>query len=205
MDNNIGFQVWHDLNDDWSFGFGAISVDREGEASYDDLFSRAYLIAEADYNVELGDQPGTYRFYVWHYSFALDEHTGNDTTSPTGFGISFDQQFANHYTAFLRLGFGDDSVQEVALDASAGLQIGGSAYGRETDTIGLGLALSAISDDWKDSQTTPSNFDDELFMEVYYRSEISDHIAVSAHIQHAVNPAGQKNTDDITAFALRGH
>ncbi len=93
--------------------------------------------------------------------------------------LSCDQQFGEHFGAWIRFGWGDD---DAAVDAtnlySGGIDVGGSLWGRETDNIGLGAAFLDGGNTGVDSITVA---------EFYYRWVVSEWLALNADLQYQDN------------------
>ncbi|QJA05502.1 hypothetical protein FVE67_01255 [Thermosulfurimonas marina] len=149
-----------------------------------------------------------------------------------GFGVSFDQEVAEGMGIFFRYGWrGDELVGywNTGLEdldfsygfeqsASLGVSISGARWGRGEDRLGLGLAWFGISDAYEDYWEGQGVYArrlvldphmhrhearDEWHLEVYYRFQASDHLALTPDFQYTWNPAGLED-DGFWVFSLRG-
>ncbi len=151
--------------------------------------------------------------------------------SAWGFGVSFDQELAEGVGVFFRYGWrGDDLVGywNTTLDdldfsygfeqaVSVGLSLSGALWGRAQDEIGLGWAWFVLDDDYRDywegkgvfaaRLTLPGEIRhdtaDEFHMEVYYRFQAGEHLALTPDFQYTWNPAGLED-DGFWVLSLRG-
>jgi hypothetical protein len=147
---------------------------------------------------------GNYRLYAWqdnadHYTFA-----GNKASKSYGAGISADQAVSEDLGLFARFGYKYHSVgtytsekeKQFSMPLSAmwnfGMQIKGSKWSRENDTIGIALGQIFGSSKAKGHMPQCPNYKDspETHMELYYRFVPFDHFAFTPAVQYIINPAG---------------
>ncbi|MBA3828630.1 MAG: carbohydrate porin [Taibaiella sp.] len=140
----------------------------------------------------------------------------------TGFAISADQSVTENVGIFLRLGYNDGKNEtwtftEADRSSCAGLNIGGAAWKRKNDNLGIGLLANGLSKDHKgylsagglgfqlgDSTLTYSN---EMGTEIYYSYKpIGDRgIWFTGDYQLIINPGYNKDRGPVNVFSLRVH
>lgn len=91
-------------------------------------------------------------------------------------GLSFDQAVSENLGIFLRLGWQEtDAAVDYEALYSGGLNITGNAWGRPSDTLGLGYA-------YLEGGNTDVNRTNVF--EGYYRASLNDYFAITADIQY---------------------
>lgn len=179
----------------------------EADGDFEDLFDDNFYIVEFGLKPTIGDLQGNYRFYAWRNS---GEHTklldaARSNKSGEGFGVSFDQQFSEHITAFARWGIQDHDIYAVHHAWSVGFQVAGGLWGRDEDMFGLAFGRAQTTHDYRDLLrdagfgTTPA----ESRLEAYYRCQLDDHIAISPDLQWVEGLAGSSNADQVYIFGVR--
>jgi carbohydrate-selective porin OprB len=168
---------------------------------FDGSFTKPFLIAQAEYNGKTWDGlDGAYRFYTWSNgrATALDAVTEE---RHAGWGLSIDQQVAKHVTLFTRLGHSTQG--EVAFDRAftVGAQLGGSAWGRDSDRIGLAMGWLNTSDEYQ--LANPGFSGAEKQAELYYAWQLNHNLQISPSAQWIDRPAGDPAADNITVLSLR--
>jgi porin len=170
---------------DWTFTGLAMSI---GENDDGDEFFFWGLQAARGY--ETGSGKGNVRLLFVGTDAEFLDPAGVSKESLFGVSISADQEFGDVFGGFLRLGWQkDDAAIGYETFFSGGLNIDGSAWGRENDNIGLACA-------WLGDGNSGINHTNVF--EAYYRCEINEHLAVSADVQYmsdtmengAPSPAG---------------
>jgi porin len=158
-------------------------VSRSDADSYD------FYGAEIDYHLDTRLGRGNYRLLLDTTSrdFAAPNATSRERL--TALLLSCDQQFGDSLGAFLRFSWqNDDAAIDYRALYSAGLDIGGRAWGRPRDNIGVGYA-----------HLTGGNLEIERsrVAEVYYRFVVITALAITGDIQYmgddlrgAPGPAG---------------
>ncbi|WP_456431687.1 carbohydrate porin [Thermosulfuriphilus sp.] len=96
---------------------------------------------------------------------------------------------------------------------SLGFQLAGSLWGRPDDGLGLGLGFVWLNRNYEDFWKKKGPFatrdgrsletDTEYHLEVYYRCQVSDNLALTPDFQWTVNPAGLYD-DGFWVLSLRG-
>ncbi|MBK1644141.1 porin [Thiocapsa imhoffii] len=97
-------------------------------------------------------------------------------TNLMAYGLSFDQAVGDHLGLFLRLAWTDHKdILDYRGYYTGGLQLGGSLWGREADTIGLAYG-------YLDGANT--GISNTNVAEAYYRYAFNDYFAITADVQY---------------------
>lgn len=88
---------------------------------------------------------------------------GGDQDGATGWGAYLDWEPRGDISVFARAAYAESEVSQIDQSWSAGLQIRGTPWNRDEDTLGIAYALNGTSDD------APGLDADEEVLEVYYR------------------------------------
>ncbi|HDR14479.1 MAG TPA: carbohydrate porin [Desulfobacteraceae bacterium] len=201
-DNGFGAMLWISPADIWGIGIGVADADAGWDKVTEDIFS----IIELDLKPKIAGREGNYRIYGWfngkdHENLLDPNKTKEDNY---GFGLSFDQQITDTVTLFARYGRQRSSVSRVEQAWSAGLQFAVDFYGRQDDAFGLAYGQSVIGDAGEKLDRTNSiDTADEHHLEIYYNFKVNDHLNITPDIQWVKNPDGDRDNDDLWAFALR--
>lgn len=164
-------------------------------ADFADSFDRGLVIGQLEYAGKTwGGLTGAYRLYAWSNGNAAD--LGDSTERHAGWGISLDQQIAEHVTLFSRLGF--STKGEVAVDRAytLGAQFDGGLWGRADDRIGLALGhMEASRESGLGGAEKP--------LELYYAWQVNDHLQISPSVQWIRDPGADSAARDVTVWGLR--
>jgi hypothetical protein len=168
----------------WSLRGVLMSVNENNEGN-----DYRFYGAELGYQLQSDLGEGNYRVLLNRTSEDFLASNSESRHEHKSILLSFDQQLGNVVGAFIRFGTQDDAAA-VNYDTiwSGGIQIGGVAWERRDDNIGLGYAyLAGGNPGIRHSQVA----------EGYYRFVINDHLALSGDIQYMKddlrdqeNPAG---------------
>ena len=143
---------------------------------------------------------GNYKLYVWENN---NVHVScKDITKKSGtygFGISADHEVSKSVGVFGRLSFKDPTVATLdksddleikpTLSWDAGVQIAGSTWARNIDTVGFAIGQMYGSSDYKDINSNYKNVAETEF-ELYYRFGINKHLGITPAVQYFINPKG---------------
>jgi hypothetical protein len=165
-------------------------------ADFMDSFEKPMVIGQVEYAGKIfGGLEGAYRLYGWSNGSALklDEVTQE---RHTGWGVSVDQQVAEHVTLFSRLGFSTRGEVNFDRAYTLGAQLDGGLWGRENDRIGLAAGWLKASNESGMSGT-------EKPLELYYAWQLNDHIQLSPNVQWIRDPGGDSSADNVTVWGLR--
>ncbi|MGB5831017.1 MAG: carbohydrate porin [Thiohalocapsa sp.] len=131
---------------------------------------------QGGYEARTGLGTGNYRLLLVGTSNAFIDPEGTNEEALLAWGLSFDQELGDVLGAFLRLTWQQD---EAAVDYKAlysgGLNLSGSAWGREPDNIGIGYAYLAGGN---------LDFDHTQVVEAYYRLGLNDFLGLTADVQY---------------------
>jgi len=195
---------------DISFGWG------QGEEDWDGLGYRSLFIGELGLHPCFGALQGNYRLYGWFRQHHPDEGVVSwadqrrgvfDSRNGWGVGLSLDQAVTPQITLFARAGYQDEEIYELAWAWSLGAEVKGNYWGREADALGIAYGMGMISDDYKAFQRfsgEPWFGKDESHLELYYRFQLNDHIAISPDLQVLWNAQGDARFDPVTVLGVRG-
>jgi high affinity Mn2+ porin len=195
---------------DISFGWG------QGEEDWDELGHRSLFIGEAGLHPRFGELQGNYRLYGWFRQHHLDEDVVSwddrgrgvfDSRNGWGLGLSLDQAVTPQITLFARAGYQDEKVYAFAWAWSLGAEVKGYYWGRKTDALGIAYGMGMISDDYKAFQRLsgePWFRKNESHLELYYRFQLNDHIAISPDLQVLWNAQGDARFAPVTVIGVRG-
>ena len=200
-DYAFGSMLWVETK---SFDFGLGYADANGE--WDDILDYPFLIAQATVRLTPWGRPGNYRIYAWYNGEKHDELKGHGTDQGYGIALSFDQEVFEGVGVFLRYGWQNDDIYEYDQALSFGLSLSGNLWGRKDDTFGLGFGIAFLSSDYEDllEKREGKDAEDEYHLEIYYKFQINDYLALTPDIQWTDNPAGYDDHDDFWVFTLRG-
>lgn len=169
----------------------------EQKDKYKDGFDEPFVGGQLTYSPQLGDREGNYRLYGWVQAYDQPEVTGSGTDKGWGIGISADQALTERLGVFGRFGYSNEKVYEVPWFWSLGAVLTGPIPGRAEDQIGVGIAGLKANEDFADDDT-------ELHSELYYRSVVCEHFALTFDFQYVANPLGDSGNDDVVAGGIRG-
>jgi porin len=146
-----------------------------------------YYGAQLGYTAKSTLGEGHYRVYGYTTD---DEFAGarSDEEKLAGFGLSLDQQLGETFGVFARLATqDDDALVDHDRLYSAGLNINGSAWGREKDEIGIGYARLNGAEDSGIDQTTA--------VEGYVKLQLSAYSDLTFDIQHVEDDLEGEDAD----------
>lgn len=199
----LGVMLWLQPTDLVSFGLGY----GEADADLNDVFDRPFGIAELGLHPKVGALQGNYRFYAWANGQEHETWNGESDEEGYGFGVSLDQQVTSEVTLFARYGYAHDAIRDYAVEhaVSAGVQVAGSLWQRPTDVLGLAWGVRILNNSYEESlEAGGDDASDEHQLELYYRYQVNDHLAVTPDLQYVVNPEGVDDQDDLFVFGMRG-
>jgi porin len=117
---------------------------------------------------------------------------------PGGWGMAFSAShlFADRWLPFARFGWSDGGGGAFVEGAAS---VGAGYYLREKmDLLGLGLNWSRPS-----HKTYGAGLDDQYTIELFYRLQLLEHLALTPDVQVLVNPAQHPDADVIGVFGVR--
>lgn len=159
-------------------------------ANYLDTFEKPMVIGQLEYaGKTFAGRAGAYRLYTWTNGNAVD--LSDTPERHTGWGVSLDQEVADHVSLFSRIGVSTEGKLAFDRAFTLGAQFGGGLWGRENDRIGLAAGWL----DGEDKAETP--------VELYYAWQLNDQVQVSPSLQWIGNPGGDPAAEDVTVISLR--
>ncbi len=210
---------WRDNSqspDYWKASVGLFSSGQGG--SWDSDLSRPFIIGQVEAGSDaLFGREGAYRLYAWERGRATPFANEFDSTTArhSGWGVSANQQVAEHVTVFGRYGHSHSSKMRFDKALTMGAEIGGAYWGREEDRIGLAAGwadttqsfraaapvLDADSDGVADFGYAPDGAEQQY--EIYYDWKANDYLELSPDFQWIRNPGGDSSRSDIAVVGLR--
>ena len=169
-------------------------------ASFDTSFSKPFVIGQVEYNGKAwANLPGAYRLYAWNNGRASDLTGGTERHG--GWGLSLDQQVAEHLSLFSRIGFSGKG--QVAFDRAftLGGQLSGAGWGREKDRLGLAFGLLRTSDEYQ--LANPGFSGSEKNVELFYAWQLNDQVHIAPSLQWIGRPGGDPAAKDVAVVGVR--
>ena len=165
------------------------------------------------------------------YADAVRWGTANGSTPDTGQvrqyrvrpggAVNMEQQILPGLGAFLKASMNDGKYEEydfteINQSVATGLSLKGTSWGREDDTVGLGLAVNEISSDAKTyfaaggqggliGDGSLATYGSEKILEAYYKATFVPGVALTLDYQHVENPAYNTGRGPIDFWAFRMH
>lgn len=167
---DIGFALEWDLGR-WSLSGVLMNIGENDDGNNTNYYG---LQAEYQHNSKLGT--GNYRASISGSSEDFLSPDGSQLEKRNSVLLSLDQEFGKIIGGWLRLGWRtDDAATNYDAIYSGGIDLKGSAWGRDADNIGLGYAF-----------LNGGNLDIEAtnVAEAYYRWQLGEMIGLTADIQY---------------------
>ena len=142
----------------------------------DDGNNFSFYGVQAGYSVnnKLGD--GNYRIVIAGASKDFLNPTGTQLEDRAGILLSFDQEFGQVVGGWIRFGWqSDDAAVDYSAIYSGGIDIKGTAWGRNNDNIGLGYAYLEGGN---------LEIDKSHVAEAYYRWQLGEVFGLTADLQY---------------------
>ena len=146
--------------------------------------------------------------------------TRRNGTLKYGFGVSADQEITQDLGVFGRLGWNDGKTESFAFTsidrlATGGVSVGGRRWRRPFDTVAAEITASGISgvhrlylelggDDFLIGDGR-LNYGPEEIAEAYYSARLFPGFFTSFDVQHATNPAYNRDRGPVWILSLRLH
>jgi high affinity Mn2+ porin len=226
----------HYVTKQWSLAYGLFAEPAIANGAPLDphILKAQGHVLELEEHYELGGRPGTTRFlgflnhgHMGNYEEALALMPVDPDVTKTrsyrfkyGFGLSMDQALTDDLGCFGRLGWNDGHSEswaytEIDQTASGGLVLGGRAWCRPYDRIGLAGILNGISGPHRRYLEAGGlgfiigdgrlNYGLEQILELYYALQIRPGIGATLDFQEVVNPAYNRDRGPVSILALRVH
>ena len=166
----------------------------------DPFRSAEYFFSRNEYfkSIELGWTTSQDRAYFDNVHLTLwHSDTIDATNNPDGWGANFSAtKWVNDiWMPFLRAGYTEDagSLLETSVSAGLGVQLDGSS-----DLFGAAFNWGVPNKD-----TFGSGLDDQYTIELFYRYQLTENIALTPDVQFLINPALNPEDDEIFLAGLR--
>jgi hypothetical protein len=184
--------------DHFTASLGVFGAGEDG-ANFADSFDGSLAIGQLEYaGRTFGSLAGAYRLYGWSNSNAVD--FANEAERHSGWGVSVDQQVADHVTLFTRIGLSTDGYVAFDRAYTLGAQFDGGLWGREGDRVGLAAGWLQTSNEY---ERETGNSGTETPVELYYVWQFNDHAHLSPSVQWIGKPGGDMSADAVTVWGLR--
>ncbi len=170
-------------------------------ASFNGGLAKPFVIGQLEMTHSLlpGREAG-YRLYAWSNgrALALD---GVTEERHAGWGVSVDQQVSDQLALFGR--YGHSTRGEVGFDRAftLGGQLGGTAWGREHDRLGLALGWLKTSDAYQAAK--PGFTGAERQAELFYVWQANPQFHLSPSVQWIARPGGDPAAKSLSVLGLR--
>ncbi len=137
-----------------------------------------------------------------------------------GYVLNLEQAITDDVGLFGRWSWNDGKTETLAFtdihrSLSGGLSIKGAAWGRPDDVIGIGGAINAISQDYRDFLAAGGlgvlvgdgalNYRKERILETYYAYALNKNLTLTGDYQLIVNPAYNADRGPVSVFSGRLH
>ncbi|MBR0191481.1 MAG: carbohydrate porin [Thermoguttaceae bacterium] len=198
-DYAFGGMLWWEPIDQFSVGLGV-----QSNSGWDDVFHNVFAILEVGWHPVFNGHQGNYRFFGWtsaHSESEGEDGTMVDAYNNRGWGFSFDQEITCHFGLWCRYGSQlNEDFNDIKSHVSAGFQFM-NFFWRPDDTFGVGYGLAEITDALRDSLDNAGN---ESHLEIYYRCQLRDWLAITPNVQWVKNPGGNADENDVVVVGFRG-
>lgn len=210
---------WRNHNQSPDYWKASVGVFSSGQgSSWDTDLSHPFVIGqiEAGGDYILGKE-GVYRLYAWNRGRATPFANEFDsaTARHSGWGLSANQQVAEHVSVFARYGHSLEGKMRFDKALTIGAEIGGAYWGREEDRIGMAAGwadttkafraaapgLDADSDGIADFGYAPDGAEKQF--EIYYAWKANEYLELSPDFQWIGSPGGDSGREDIAIIGLR--
>jgi porin len=212
-DNGIGFALFVEPVDGFYAVVGASDAEADARetglnTTFDGDTHFVYLAEVGTVQAldsDRGPLPGAYRLGAWNRRMPSSRLDGSGTQRDDwGLYLSADQMLWRENGEdeqglgfFARFGVADEDVNVIHRFYSVGAAYQGLVPERNADVLGLGVALSELSDD------ASLGADHETIVEAYYDAELAPWLHVSPHLQYVDNPGGSATVPDAWVGGLR--
>jgi hypothetical protein len=202
--------------DYWKASVGVFSSGED--SSFDTDLTHPFVIGQIEAGSDfLFGREGVYRLYAWNRGRATPFANEFDSSreSHSGWGLSANQQVAEHVSVFARYGHSLEGKMRFDQALTFGTEIGGTYWGRGHDRLGLAVGwanttqafraaapvLDADSDSVVDFDYAPDGAETQF--EIYYAWKANDYLELSPDFQWIRNPGGDSSREDIAIVGLR--
>ncbi len=218
-------------------GYFALSTAPNVE-TIDTGFGQHSMVLEAERRFQFMSRPGAIRVLgyvdrgrIARYDDALSQAATSDTApdvsqvrhdaTKSGWAMNLEQQVANGIGWFARLSANDGQHEafdftDVNRSLATGLAIQGAAWNRNDDTVGVAVAVNALSSAARAYFAAGGpgiligdgrlpNYGRERILESYYLLRVNAKLNLSADLQHISNPAYNRDRGPVLVYGVRLH
>jgi len=137
-----------------------------------------------------------------------------------GFAINWQQALTDDLGVFTRISWNDGRTEsfaftEIDRSVAVGVSLKGTGWGRGDDTVGIGIAVNALSSEHRDYLAAGGygfivgdgklNYGREHVLESYYSALAWDPLKVTLDYQFIVNPAYNQDRGPVSVFGIKFH
>jgi len=174
---DIGGAIEYQYKERFSLNAVVMNVGQTDATTGENNFN--FYGAQFGYRVQTGMGQGTYRVLVNYGSEDFLDPTGTQRESKMSYFLSFDQELGKNFGVWIRFGGQtDDAAITYENIYSGGVQINGTIYGRDADTIGIGYAYLP------GANQIGNSIDSSQVAEIYWKFGLNDYVSVTADAQY---------------------
>jgi len=174
-----------------NFSIRGLIMNTKYEAEEDVFRNYNYYALQIGYRLDTTFGEGNYRIYAFTTNNRFSCWDEGDEESLNGLGISSDQELSRIIGVFARVSWQDDSaVLDHDVLYSAGVNINGQLWGRESDELGIGYAYL--------DGACKADIDNTNAFEAYARFQLTAFSDITLDIQYMAD--NYKQTEDIDGF-----
>lgn len=190
-DNSIGMRMGLNPGETLEIDLGFM----DDNADWEDVFKNSFIFGQINIKPNLFALEGNYRLYGWRDDSEHTElvDTTRDEKVNFGWGISLDQEVLKSMAVFARYGWENEKVSNIEWAWSAGLQINGEIWNRDSDVIGVAFGQNVPGEEYGKAGNPDHH---ESLFEAYYNLHLNEHISISPDIQVIWNPKGVGSSDE---------
>jgi high affinity Mn2+ porin len=231
-----GVALDYNHSKNWSFAYAVMTVPAYANGAPLDwhLDKAQGQVAELEERYEINGRPGASRFMAYlnhahmgNYDEALQLMPVNPDILKTrsyrykyGFCFSIDQALTDDIGFFSRLGWNDGHTEtwaftEIDRTASVGLAMGGRAWCRPADRVGIAGLFNGLSGPHRDYLAAGGygfiigdgrlRYGLEEILEMYYSIQIRPGLQVTFDFQQIANPAYNRDRGPVSVGSIRVH
>jgi high affinity Mn2+ porin len=233
----LTYGVTAELNQkQWALRGGYFLMVAESNSNHFDtrVGERGQYLVELETRFSLFSQPGKFKTMGWvdsafmgSFRETLDNPALNLDIALTrrgrlkyGYALNLEQALTDDVGLFGRWSWNDGKTETLAFtdinrSLSGGLSIKGTKWGRPDDVIGIGGAINAISQDYRDFLAAGGlgvlvgdgalNYRKERILETYYAYALNKSFTLTADYQLITNPAYNADRGPVSIFSGRLH
>ena len=178
----------------WTLGDLSLAAVGMNAGENDDGNDYNFYAAEVGYHPTTALGAGNYRLLYSETTRDFLDVAGEQTEPLSGWQLSFDQELSKNVGVFLRAGWqSDDAVVDYEAEYSGGLDLKGSAWGREADNIGIGVGYLDGGN---------AGISSTRVLETYYRFVVNEHLALTADAQYMTDEYDADEDEDVEGWVL---